>query len=75
MGKMVKTKNKQKTHLTIIDGTQWKVEANSQVPSLHSVPGILQGALSHSILVTNHFKKRDLGFRWLETGSRSLTSR
>lgn len=62
MGKMVKTKNKQKTHLTIIDGTQWKVEANSQVPSLHSVPGILQGALSHSILVTNHLKKRDLGF-------------
>lgn len=75
MAKMVKTTHKQKTHLTIIDGTQWKLEANSQVPSLHSVAGILQRVLSHSIFVINHLKKRDLRFRWLETGSRSLTSR
>ena len=36
------------------------VEAKSQVLSLHSVLGILQGGWSHSILTTNPLKKRDL---------------
>ena len=36
------------------------VEAKSQVLSLHSVLGILQGAWPHSILTTNPLKQREL---------------
>lgn len=53
------------------------MESGSKLPctSLHFVPGTLQSALSHSIFITNCLKKKDLRFRWLETGSWSPTSR